>query len=229
MAAEPAPQPAEPIDDVELVRRARAHDGTAFRTIMERNNRRLYRIARSILRNDSEAEDVVQDAYVKAYIHLGEFRGDARLATWLARITMNEALERLRRERPAVALDTLEPEPPPGQLIQFPQIAAQNDPEQTMAQRQILHLVEQTLDKLPEIFRVVFVARMIEGMSVEETAEILGLKQETVKTRLHRARQLLRDQLDRQIGPLFTEAFPFAGRRCERLTQAVLQRLNFSG
>jgi RNA polymerase sigma-70 factor, ECF subfamily len=228
MAAEPAPQPAEPIDDVELVQRARARDGTAFRTIMEQNNRRLYRIARSILRNDSEAEDVVQDAYVKAYTHLDEFRGDARLATWLARITMNEALERLRRERPAVALDTLEPEPPPGQLIQFPQIAAQNDPEQTMAQRQILHLVEQTFDKLPEIFRVVFVARMIEGMSVEETAEILGLKQETVKTRLHRARQLLRDQLDKQIGPLFTDAFPFAGRRCERLTQAVLHRLDFS-
>jgi RNA polymerase sigma-70 factor, ECF subfamily len=228
MAAEPAPQLAEPIDDVELVRRARARDGTAFRTIMERNNRRLYRIARSILRNDSEAEDVVQDAYVKAYTHLDEFRGDARLATWLARITMNEALERLRHERPAVALDTLEPEPPPGQLIQFPQIAAQIDPEQTMAQRQILHLVEQTFDKLPEIFRVVFMARMIEGMSVEETAEILGLKQETVKTRLHRARQQLRDQLDRQIGPLFTDAFPFAGRRCERLTQAVLQRLNIS-
>jgi RNA polymerase sigma-70 factor, ECF subfamily len=228
MAAEPAPQLAERIDDVELVRRARAREGTAFRTIMERNNRRLYRIARSILRNDSEAEDVVQDAYVKAYIHLGEFRGDARLATWLARITMNEALERLRRERPAVALDTLEPEPPPGQLIQFPQIAAQIDPEQTMAQRQILHLVEQTFDKLPEIFRVVFMARVIEGMSVEETAEILGLKQETVKTRLHRARQLLRDQLDRQIGPLFTEAFPFAGKRCEHMTQAVLQRLNIS-
>jgi RNA polymerase sigma-70 factor, ECF subfamily len=228
MAAEPAPQLAEHIDDVELVRRARAREGTAFRTIMERNNRRLYRIARSILRNDSEAEDVVQDAYVKAYIHLGEFRGDARLATWLARITMNEALERLRRERPAVALDTLEPEPPPGQLIQFPQIAAQIDPEQTMAQRQILHLVEQTFDKLPEIFRVVFMARVIEGMSVEETAEILGLKQETVKTRLHRARQLLRDQLDRQIGPLFTEAFPFAGKRCEHMTQAVLQRLNIS-
>jgi RNA polymerase sigma-70 factor, ECF subfamily len=110
---EPAPKIADPLDDTELVQRARAHDGTAFRTIMERNNRRLYRIARSIVTNDIEAEDVVQEAYVKAYIRLGGFRGDASLATWLARITMNEALERLRRQRLTVALDTSEPELPP--------------------------------------------------------------------------------------------------------------------
>jgi len=228
MAAEPAPQLAEPLDDGELVRRARARDGRAFRIIMERNNRLLYRIARSILRNDSEAEDVVQEAYVKAYSHLGGFRGDASLATWLARITMNEALGRLRRQRPTVALDTFEPEMPPAQIIRFPQTVAQDDPERTMAQRQILHLVEQAFDNLPGIFRMVLMTRVIEGMSVEETAELLGLKPETVKTRLHRARELLRDQLDKQIGPLFAEAFPFAGTRCERLTQAVLQQLNFS-
>ena len=228
MAAEPAPQLAEPLDDGELVRRARARDGRAFRIIMERNNRLLYRIARSILRNDSEAEDVVQEAYVKAYSHLGGFRGDASLATWLARITMNEALGRLRRQRPTVALDTFEPEMPPAQIIRFPQTVAQDDPERTMAQRQILHLVEQAFDNLPGIFRMVLMTRVIEGMSVEETAELLGLKPETVKTRLHRARELLRDQLDKQIGPLFAEAFPFAGRRCESLTKAVLQRLSLS-
>jgi RNA polymerase sigma-70 factor, ECF subfamily len=96
-----------------------------------------------------------------------------------------------------------------------------------MAQRQILRFVEQALDNLPEIFRIVLMTRVVEGMSVEETADILDLKPETVKTRLHRARQLLRDQLEQQIGPIFTEAFPFAGRRCERMTEAVLQRLNF--
>jgi RNA polymerase sigma-70 factor, ECF subfamily len=228
MGPQPAPQLAEPFDEAELVRRACARDGTAFRIIMERNNRRLFRIARSILRNDSEAEDVVQESYVKAYIHLGWFRGDASLATWLARITMNEAVGRLRRQRPTVSVDNFEPEQTPAQIIQFPQIAAQDDPERTMAQRQILHLVERAFDNLPEIFRIVFMARVIEGMSVEETAELLGLKPETVKTRLHRARELLREQLDKQIGPVFTEAFPFAGRRCERLTQAVLQRLSFS-
>ncbi len=228
MGADPAPQLIKPLDEAELVRRACARDGMAFRIIMERHNRLLYRIARSIVRNDSEAEDVVQEAYVKAYIHLGWFRGDASLATWLARITMHEALGRLRRQRPTVSLDSFEPEQPAAQIIQFPQMAAQDDPERTMAQRQILKLVEQAFDNLPEIFRMVFMARVIEGRSVEETAELLGLKPETVKTRLHRARELLRDQLDEQIGPLFTECFPFAGRRCERLTQAVLQRLSFS-
>jgi RNA polymerase sigma-70 factor, ECF subfamily len=219
---EPAPKIADPLDDTELVQRARAHDGTAFRTIMERNNRRLYRIARSIVTNDIEAEDVVQEAYVKAYIRLG-----GSLATWLARITMNEALERLRRQRLTVALDTSEPELPPAQIIQFPQTATPDDPERTMAQRQILRFVEQAFDNLPEIFRIVLMTRGVEGMSVEETADILDLKPETVKTRLHSARQLLRDQLEQQIGPIFTEAFPFAGRRCERMTEAVLQRLNF--
>ena len=100
-----------------------------------------------------------------------------------------------------------------------------DDPERTMAQRQILDLVEKATDELPEPFRLVFVARVIEGMSVEETAEMLDIKAETVKTRLHRARQLVRDQLNKQIGPVLMDAFPFAGRRCERLTEAVLKRL----
>jgi RNA polymerase sigma-70 factor (ECF subfamily) len=100
-----------------------------------------------------------------------------------------------------------------------------DDPERTMAQREILQLVERATDKLPEIFRIVFMTRAIEGMSVEETAELLGLPPETVKTRLHRARRLVRDEVDRQIGPVLMDTFPFAGRRCERMTNAVLQRL----
>lgn len=228
MRAEPTARLAGALDEAELVRRARSGDGAAFRIIMEHHNRRLYRIARSILRNDSEAEDAVQEAYVKAYLRLESFRADSSLATWLIRITMNEALGRLRRQRPTVDLDCFEPEQPAAEIIQFPQMAARDDPERTMAQRQILRFVEQAFDNLPEIFRLVLMARVIEGMSIEETAELLGLKPETVKTRLLRARQLLRDRLDEQIGPLFTETFPFAGRRCERLTQAVLQRLSLS-
>ncbi|HTV34044.1 MAG TPA: RNA polymerase sigma factor [Methylocella sp.] len=212
-------------DDAELVRRAHARDDTAFRTIMERYNRRLYRIARSILWNDSEAEDAVQEAYVNAFTHLGGFRGDSSLATWLSRITINEALGRLRRERPAAALDTFEAHRTEVQIIKFPQTATSDDPERTMAQREILHLVEQAIDTLPEIFRIVFMTRVIEGMSVEETAELLGIQPETVKTRLHRARLLIREELDKQIGPVLMDAFPFAGRRCERMTNAVLQRL----
>jgi len=216
-------------DDAELVRRALARDGTAFRTIMERYNRRLYRIARGILRNDSEAEDVVQEAYVSAFAHLESFRGDSSLATWLSRITINEALGRLRRERPAVDLAVVETQRPEAQIIQFPQTGTSTDPERTMAQRQILELVERATDNLPEMFRIVFVTRVIEGMSVEETAELLGLRPETVKTRLHRARRLVREQLDKQIGPVLMDAFPFAGRRCQRVTEAVMRRLGLPG
>jgi RNA polymerase sigma-70 factor (ECF subfamily) len=227
MRSAPAPRIAARSEDAELVRRALARDDTAFRAIMERHNRRLYRVARSILRNDSEAEDVVQEAYVNAFTHLDGFRGDSSLATWLSRITMNEALGRLRRERPTVELDALEAGRTEAQIIPFPQSGASDDPERTMAQREILQLVERAADNLPEIFRIVFVTRVIEGMSAEETAELLGLRPETVKTRLHRARRLVREQLDKQIGPVLMDAFPFAGRRCERLTHAVMKRLGF--
>jgi RNA polymerase sigma-70 factor (ECF subfamily) len=225
MRSAPAPHVAGPSDDAELVRRALTRDDAAFRTIMERYNRRLYRIARGILRNDSEAEDVVQEAYVKAFTHLGGFRGDSSLATWLARITMNEALGRLRRERPTVDLETFGAQRTEAQIIKFPQTVTSDDPERTMAQREILQLVERATDNLPEIFRIVFMTRVIEGMSTEETANLLGLQPDTVKTRLHRARRLVRDELDKQIGPVLMDAFPFAGRRCERMTNAVLQRL----
>ena len=172
MRSAPAPRVAVPSDDAELVQRALARDDAAFRTIMERYNRRLYRIARSILRNDSEAEDVVQEAYVNAFTHLEGFRGDSGLATWLSRITMNEALGRLRRERPTVGLETFEAPRTEAQIIQFPQTVTSGDPERTMAQREILQLVERATDNLPEIFRIVFITRVIEGMSVEELSLI---------------------------------------------------------
>jgi RNA polymerase sigma-70 factor, ECF subfamily len=215
-------------DDVELVQRALASDAAAFRAIMQKHNRRLYRIARGVLRNNTDAEDAVQDGYVSAFTQLASYRGDSTLATWLSRIIMNEALGRLRRKRPTVDLSALESGRSEAKIIQFPLSTPNDDPERTMAQRQILQLVEQATDDLPEAFRLVFVARVIEGMSVEETSELLGVKPETVKTRLHRARQLVRDQLDKQIGPVLMDAFPFAGRRCERVTEAVIKRLGFA-
>ena len=214
--------------EAELVRRARERDEAAIRSIMQSNNRRLYRLARGILRNDSEAEDVVQETYVRAFTHLQDFRGDSSLATWLGRIAINEALGRLRRQRPNVEWTSLPPGTLEAQIIQFPLSAASEDPEKSMAQREIQHVVEHAIDDLPEAFRIVFVTRVIEGMNVEETAEILGLKPETVKTRLHRARTMLRDNVEKKIGPIVMEAFPFAGKRCERLTEAVLKRLGTS-
>lgn len=212
-------------EEADLIRRVLARDGRAFRTIMKTHNRRLYRLARGIMRDDAEAEDVVQEAYVRAFTHLADFRGGSSLSTWLSRIVINEALGRLRSRRPTVDLAAYEGRDPPAEIIRFPLAAKADDPERTMAQRQILQLVEQATDKLPEVYRVVFITRVIEGMSVEETAEILGLRPETVKTRLHRARRLVRDQLDKQIGPVLMDAFPFAGRRCERLTDMVMRRL----
>ena len=183
--------------EAELVRRARARDEAAIRSIMQANNRRLYRIARCILRNDSEAEDVVQETYVRAFTHLENFRGDSSLATWLARIAMNEALGRLRRQRAGVEWTSLPPGTLEAQIIQFPLSATSVDPEKSMAQREIQHVVEHAIDELPDAFRIVFITRVIEGMNVEETAEILGLKPETVKTRLHRARTILREKVEK--------------------------------
>jgi RNA polymerase sigma-70 factor (ECF subfamily) len=212
-------------DDADLVQRARAGEPDAFRSIMRRNNQRLYRIARSVLRDSAEAEDAVQEAYVSAFVHLDSYRGESTLAAWLARITMNEALGRLRRRRLAGAFTPLEEIRTDAEIIPFPLSAQGDDPERMMAQRQLLSLVEKATDDLPESYRLVFVARVIEGMSIEETAGLLDIKPETVKTRLHRARELVREQLNKQIGPILMDAFPFAGRRCDHMTEVVMKRL----
>ncbi|WP_316195475.1 RNA polymerase sigma factor [Bradyrhizobium sp. SZCCHNRI3052] len=207
----------------DLIRRAKARDEAAIRSILQANNRRLFRIARGILRNDSEAEDVVQETYVRALTHLDAFRGQSSLSTWLVRIAMNEAMGRLRGRRPALQLDAERENKPRAEVIQFP--ATSSDPEKSVAQRQIQAVVERAIDDLSEPFRLVFIARVIEEMSIDETADLLGLKPETVKTRLHRARGMLRENVEKEIGPVLLDAFPFAGPRCERLTEAVLDRL----
>ena len=214
------------LDELELVRRAMARDGDAFRAIMRANNRRLYRIARGVVGNDGEAEDIVQEAYVSAFLHLDSFRGNSALTTWLSRIVINEALGRLRKKRRGGEFTPAD-RARRAEIIPFPLSATYEDPERTMAQRQILQLVEQATDRLPDIYRAVFFARVIEGLSIEETADLLGIRPETVKTRLHRARGLVRKQLDDQIDPVLLDAFPFAGRRCDRLTAAVMNRLGF--
>lgn len=214
----------ETASDKVLVRAAQGGDSRAFRAILTRYNRRLYRIARGILRNDAEAEDAVQEAYINAFTHLAGFRGDSSLSTWLSRIVMNEALGRLRSRRPMVDIAAVVTPEREAEIVQFPN-TVRTDPERTIAQRELLRLVERATDELPDVYRTVFVTRVIEGMSVEDTAELLGIRTETVKTRLHRARKLVREHLDREIGPVMLDAFPFAGKRCERMTENVMQRL----
>jgi RNA polymerase sigma-70 factor (ECF subfamily) len=214
--------------EAELIDRARARDEPALRAIMQANNRRLYRLARGILRNDSEAEDVVQETYVRAFTHLDGFRGESGLATWLSRIAINEAIGRARGARPHVELGALPEAALEAQVIPFP-VSSAADPERSMAQREIQRVVERAIDELPDAFRMVFIARVMEGMNIEETADLLGVKPETVKTRLHRARTMLRENVEKEIGPVVMDAFPFAGWRCERLTEAVLKRLGVTG
>ena len=216
---------AESLSDTDLVDLARGRDEAAVRAITKRYNRRPFRIARSILRNDAEAEDVVQETYVRAFSGLDMFRGDAAFGTWITRIAMNEALGRLRRRRPTVDWETYGLNRREAEIIHFPASAAGSDPEQSMAQSQIRAVLEQAIDELPDVFRAVFVARIVEGMSVEETADLFGLQAETVKTRLHRARLLLREELDKQLGPALTSSFPFDGHRCDRMTEAVVGRV----
>lgn len=231
MQAKNALQPdnLDALDDAQLVELARRRNGNAFRIIMQRNNRRLYRVARALAPSDSEAEDVVQEAYVNAFGSLDNFRGDASLATWLTRITLNEALGRRRRQRPMVGLEVLDEKPAGNaRIVPFPMMPAGTDPERAAAQRQIRALIEGAIDNLPENFRIVFVMRDVEELSVEETAHLLGLPPGTVKTRLHRARRLLRRALDEQLAPTLVDAFPFAGKRCSHTADTVLRRLGLT-
>ncbi|MGB3503625.1 MAG: RNA polymerase sigma factor [Mesorhizobium sp.] len=212
-------------DEGELVQRAARRDSAAIRSIIKANNQRLYRLARAIVGNDADAEDVLQEAYIRAFGKLEDFRGDSSLTTWLSRITINQALMRLRgrRRQRRVAEDAQTQTQ--ARIIPFPLATPAEDPERIMAQRQLLDLVEQATDDLPEPFRLVFIARVVEGLSVEETADTLSLPQATVKTRLHRARKLVREKLEARVGPVLLDAFPFAGKRCDRLTEAVLEKL----
>jgi RNA polymerase sigma-70 factor, ECF subfamily len=212
------------LSDVELVRRCIDRDPAAVRLLTQRYNQRLYRVVRSILGDAAEAEDAVQDVYLKAFSGLERFRGEAGVGTWLTRIAINEALGRARRRKPTVAWEpAAEAALQPHTLYRSP--SASPDPEMTMAQQEMQLLVERSIDALPEPFRLVFVARFVEGLSVEETADMLEIRPETVKTRAYRARRRIRIDLERHVGATVPDAFRFDGERCTRLTAAVLERL----
>jgi RNA polymerase sigma-70 factor (ECF subfamily) len=221
----------EALSDTGLVSLLRTGDRTAFALVIQRHNRRLYRVARSVVRDDAEAEDIVQETYVRAFRNLQSFRGDARLSTWLTRIALNEAVDRLRRRRPQVDLAVMDDAAnrAEGSLMSlfFGPVAA--DPEQAASRAEIRRLVESAVDALPSPFRTVFMLREIEGMSIEETATELDLKPETVKTRLHRARRQLRGALEETLATALNDAFPFDGARCVRMTERVLERLADGG
>lgn len=212
-------------DEAALVGLARQNHGGAFRALMQRFNQPLFRTARSILRDDAEAEDALQEAYVRAFGALGGFRGDASLRTWLTRIVINEARRRLARRRETVELEAVQAAEDEGRVVSLLGGPMALDPEREAARAETRRMLERAVDGLPEAFRLVFILREVQELTIEETAESLGLKPATVKTRLFRARKLLRERLDEQLGQAVTGAFPFLGRRCERITAAVLARL----
>lgn len=209
--------------DAELLTHLRAGRSSAYAALMRRHNQRLYRLARGILSDDAEAEEAVQESYVRAFTHLDGFKGEASLATWLARIVLNEALGRLRRRRSTVDIDTMAMRDAADGAPTL--AAAEPSPEQAMARLEIRRAIEKAVDGLPAAFRCVFILRAIEQMSIEETAACLGIPGETVKTRFHRANKLLRRSLAARFGAILDDTFPFLGARCDRLIAAVLERL----
>jgi RNA polymerase sigma-70 factor (ECF subfamily) len=191
--------------------------------IIRRHNQRLYRVARAIVRDDSEAEDVMQDAYLSAFANLAKFREDASLATWLTRIVVNKAINRLQREE-VVPLEVVDHLERPERDIGMPHLAFEFDPEASAARSQVRDLLERAIDNLPEPFRVVFVMRMVEQLSVKETASSLGLREETVKSRLYRAKKTMRAQLQPTLASALTDIFKFQDPRCGKFTDALLAR-----
>lgn len=202
----------EPLGDAELVARTRAGDLRALEALMRRHNRMLFRTARAILRDDAEAEDAVQEAYLQAYRSLDAFRGESKFSTWLVRITANQAL--MRRRRNARNAEVV----PIDEAIDM---QAHGEPGDDMLRR----LLEKRIDALPDAYRAVFVLRALEELSVEETAAALDLPEATVRTRYFRARGLLRESLARDVDRNLEDAFAFAGERCDRVVASVLEKI----
>ncbi|HLT01558.1 MAG TPA: RNA polymerase sigma factor [Geminicoccaceae bacterium] len=222
----PPPGPAG-LSDHDLVERVRAGDAAAFELIMRRHNRRLFRLARSVLRNGAEAEDVVQETYVRAFARLDEFRGPDGFAAWLARIAYNEALGRVRVQDRVVSLhDYVSGGDGDADVRHVDAMTSPHpDPERLTGQDELRRLLEGAIDALSDDFRAVFVLRAVEGMSVAETAEALSIPPETVKTRFHRARHRLQEHLGARFEALVPSAFEFGGARCDRIVEAVLARI----
>jgi RNA polymerase sigma-70 factor (ECF subfamily) len=211
---------AECWSDEEVVLRILGGETALFEIIMRRYNQRLYRVARAILRDDAEAEDVMQDAYVRAYQHLDQFEGRAKFATWLTRIAVHEALARAQRRSRVQELD----EDSYGDYMN-PLHSTTPDPEQQASGRELAGLLHVAVLALPPKYRSVLMLRDIEEMSTADTADSLEISEENVKVRLHRARALLRRELFARAGEHRGEAFPFMGTRCDRMVEAVMRRV----
>jgi RNA polymerase sigma factor (sigma-70 family) len=223
-----AQRPPAALPDSTLVERIGAGDHPAFEALMRKYNGKLFRIARAILKDDSDAEDVLQDAYLEAYRHMDDFRGGSALGTWLTRIVINQALMRVRKERrrsSIVPFRNTQPHESENLEAQVPDQTSES-PSASVIRAETRKILERRIDELPVSFRTVFIMREVEEMSVEETAECLSISPATVRTRLFRARALLREALARDMDSATGDVFAFAGARCDRIVATVLARLN---
>jgi len=207
-------------NDNEIVERVKAGETGLYEILMRRYNQRLYRVALAIVHDDAEAQDVMQDAYVRAYGHLEQFEGRAPFAAWLTRIAVNEALARVRLRRQSEPVDSSDEG---GILMQTADTAP--DPEETASRAETADLLEEAVMRLPREYRAVVMLRDVEEMSTKETADVLDLSEQNVKVRLHRGRAMMRDWLLTRVGSSGKRAFPFMGERCDRVVQGVLARL----
>ena len=214
-----ATTPATELTDEDIVERVRSGDIALYEILVRRHNQRLYRTIRAILRDDRDVEDVMQQAYVDAYTHLDQFRGTAKFATWLTRIAVNRAIRNGQGERRQLAVVSRDADA----TLAIEHTAAPGlDPEHAMYGHELQAVLESLVDDLPDPFRMVFVMREVEGLTTAETAASLSINEDTVKTRLHRAKRLLRDKLDRRLGPAAADIYPFHLSRCDRVVAAVM-------
>lgn len=212
-------------DDLSIVRRIVAGDRSAFELLMRRHNRRLYRLARGTLHNDAEAEDALQEAYMSAYRSISKFRGDSALFTWLSRLVLNECFGRLRREARRQNVIPMVDSSTHQDAVDAMTAHDSDSPDNAVVRAEMRALLERKLDALPDAFRVVFVLRSIEEMSVEETAQCLGIPEATVRSRHFRAKSLLRESLAREIDLAERDLFEFGGSQCDRVVTSVLLRI----
>jgi RNA polymerase sigma-70 factor, ECF subfamily len=207
-----APEKCQDLPDDELVRRVGAGETHLYELLMRRYNQRIFRVIRSVIPNDADAEDVLQEAWVRAFEHLDQFEGRASFSTWVAKIAFYESLARARKSAHLTALDENHGE-------------NMDDPEKQAMRGELGRMLQSAVDRLPASYRSVFVMREVERMSTAETAECLEISEEAVKTRLHRSRAMLRRDLEERTGLALAEAYAFLGDRCDRVVAAVMQRV----
>jgi RNA polymerase sigma-70 factor, ECF subfamily len=214
------------LSDEEVVQRVRDGETALFEVLMRRHNQRLFRAARAIVKNDAEAEDVMQETYLRAFAHLHEFSGRGSFSTWLTTIAVNEACARLRRGR---RFERVDPEDDRARAVAGHGRLENRNPEQGAALRELAALLEREIDSLPDSFRAVFMLRAVSEMSVSETAQCLDIPEDTVKTRLFRARAMLKERVSAETEAALREVHVFLSTRCDRVVRAVLDRIGATG